>query len=100
MRNAVKLVQKLGHCCRYDRVWRLGFATRFLFALLMYSGASFRRASLTLARNIFQRRYVIADHYGFWFICWHECLGYRVGETLQRFASTEALGVMVALTSS
>ena len=34
-------------------VWRLGFATRFLFAVLMHSGQSLRRVHLTIREIYF-----------------------------------------------
>ena len=47
MFNPLSLIRKLGHAT-VDRIWRLGFATRFLFAILKYSATSFRRLPLTL----------------------------------------------------
>ena len=45
-------IRKLGHLA-VDRIWRLGFAVRFMFAVLRYSGASFRRLPLTLREIYF-----------------------------------------------
>ena len=44
--------RKLGHAT-VERIWRLGFAARFLFAILMHSGSSFRRLHLTLREIYF-----------------------------------------------
>ena len=51
MLNPKNWAQRIGHAT-VERVWRLGFAARFFFAILMYSGTSFRRMHLTL-REIF-----------------------------------------------
>lgn len=84
MLDSVSPVRKLGHIV-VDRIWRLGFAARFLVAVLRYSGPSFRRSPLTL-RDLLQRRAVAADH--------HEpgvvrrlVLGLQGYETLQRYGS-------------
>ena len=42
MSRVVELIRQLGHAT-VERVWRLGFAARFLWVVLLYSGASFRR---------------------------------------------------------
>jgi ABC-type transporter Mla maintaining outer membrane lipid asymmetry permease subunit MlaE len=47
-----RLIRKLGHAT-VDRIWRLGFAARFLFAILKYSATSFRRLPLTLREIYF-----------------------------------------------
>lgn len=79
-----------------ERIWRLGFAARFLIALLMYSGTSFRRLQL-LAREIYMSgvlSLVIILVSGLFVGL---VLGLQGYETLQRYGSTEALGVLVAL---
>ena len=52
MLNPVELIRRLGHAT-VERIWRLGFATRFFFALLRYSGMSFARLPLTLREIYF-----------------------------------------------
>jgi phospholipid/cholesterol/gamma-HCH transport system permease protein len=52
MSRAVELIRQLGHAT-VERVWRLGFAARFLWVVLLYSGASFRRLPLTLREIYF-----------------------------------------------
>ena len=47
MLNPVNWMRRLGHVT-VERIWRLGFAARFLVAVLRYSGPSFRRLPLTL----------------------------------------------------
>lgn len=79
-----------------DRVWRLGFATRFLFAILMNSGQSFRRLPLTIREIYFAGvlSLVIILVSGMFV---GMVLGLQGYDILQRFGSSEALGVMVAL---
>ena len=52
MADPVALVRKLGHSV-VDRIWRLGFAARFLIAILRFSGAAFRRLPLTVREVYF-----------------------------------------------
>jgi phospholipid/cholesterol/gamma-HCH transport system permease protein len=88
-------VRKLGHAV-VDRIWRLGFAARFMFAVFLYSGVSFRRFSLTIREVYFSGvlSLLIITVSGLFVGMVLALQGY---ETLQRFGSTEALGVMVAL---
>ena len=87
--------RKLGHAT-VERIWRLGFAARFLFAILMHSGSSFRRLHLTLREIYFSGVLslliilVLGLFVGL-------VLGLQGYETLQRYGSTEALGILVAL---
>ena len=95
MFNPLSLIRKLGHAT-VNRIWRLGFATRFLFAILKYSATSFRRLPLTLREIYFSGvlSLLIIVVSGL-FVGMVLCLqGY---ETLQRYGSTEALGILVAL---
>lgn len=77
-------------------VWRLGFASRFLFAILMFSGASFRRLHLTLREvfvsGVLSLLIILVSGLFVGLV-----LGLQGYETLQRYGSTEALGVLVAL---
>jgi phospholipid/cholesterol/gamma-HCH transport system permease protein len=88
-------VRKLGHAV-VDRIWRLGFAARFMFAVFLYSGVSFRRFSLTIREVYFSGvlSLLIITVSGLFVGMVLALQGY---ETLQRFGSTEALGIMVAL---
>ena len=52
MFDPVSIIRKLGHAS-VERIWRLGFAARFMWALLMHSGSSFRRLPLTLREIYF-----------------------------------------------
>ena len=52
MAEPVTGIRRLGHGV-VEAIWRLGFATHFLFAILRYSGTSFRRLHLTLREVYF-----------------------------------------------
>ena len=88
-------VRSLGHRVN-NSVQRLGFATRFFMMVLVYSGQSFRRFNLTI-REIyfagFQSLLIILVSGLFIGMV----LGMQGYETLQRYGSSEALGVLVAL---
>ena len=88
-------VQKMGHAV-VDGIWRLGFATRFFLAVLIYSGTSFRRLHLTLREIFFSGvlSLLIILVSGLFVGL---VLGLQGYETLQRYGSTEALGTLVAL---
>src|SRR6476660_7290958 len=62
-------------------VWRLGFASRFLFYLVVHSGTALKRFRLTIAEIYFVGVVLALQGY----------------ETLQRFGASESLGVLVAL---
>ncbi len=95
MADPLAPVRKLGHMV-VDRIWRLGFATRFMVAVLRYSGASFRRLPLTLREiyfsGVLSLLIIIVSGLFVGLV-----LGLQGYETLQRYGSTEALGVLVAL---
>lgn len=95
MLSPAELLRKLGHAV-VERIWRLGFATRFLFAILLHSGTAFRRLSLTLREIYFSGvlSLLIILVSGLFV---GMVLGLQGFEILQRFGSTEALGTMVAL---
>jgi phospholipid/cholesterol/gamma-HCH transport system permease protein len=95
MDKLLGFVRKLGHAV-VDRIWRLGFAARFMFAVFLYSGVSFRRFSLTIREVYFSGvlSLLIITVSGLFVGMVLALQGY---ETLQRFGSTEALGIMVAL---
>jgi len=85
----------MGHAV-VDGIWRLGFATRFFLAVLIYSGTSFRRLHLTLREIFFSGvlSLLIILVSGLFVGL---VLGLQGYETLQRYGSTEALGTLVAL---
>ena len=95
MLNPVNWLRRLGRRT-VDNVWRLGFATRFFLAVLSQSGTAFQRFGLTL-REIYVSgvlSLIIILVCGFFVGL---ILGLQGYETLQRYGSTEALGILVAL---
>jgi phospholipid/cholesterol/gamma-HCH transport system permease protein len=79
-----------------DAVWRIGMATRFFALTLLYSGPSFRRFHLII-KELFSTgvmSLVIIVVAGLFV---GMVLGLQGYETLQRYGSESALGVMVAL---
>lgn len=77
-------------------VWRLGFASRFLFLLLRYSGQSLTRIHLTMREiyfsGVLSLLIILVSGLFVGLV-----LGLQGYETLQRYGSSEALGVLVAL---
>ncbi len=88
-------IRNLGHGT-IDRIWRLGFAMRFFWALLVHSGTSFRRINLTLREiyfsGVLSLLIILVSGLFVGLV-----LGLQGYETLQRYGSSEALGVLVAL---
>ncbi|MDD4963413.1 MAG: lipid asymmetry maintenance ABC transporter permease subunit MlaE [Gallionella sp.] len=79
-----------------DAVWRIGLATRFFAQILLYSGNSFRRFHL-IVRELFSTgvmSLIIIVVAGLFV---GMVLGLQGYETLKRYGSESALGVMVAL---
>jgi len=78
------------------RVWRLGFASRFLIYLLLHSGTALRRFGLTMREIYFAGvlSLVIILVSGLFV---GMVLGLQGYHTLQRYGSSEALGILVAL---
>ena len=79
-----------------DGVWRLGFATRFLLAVLLNSGQSLRRIHLTIRELYFSGvlSLLIIMVSGLFVGL---VLGLQGYDILQRYGSADAVGVMVAL---
>lgn len=79
-----------------EGIWRIGFATRFFIAVLMYSGMAFRRFNLTIREIYFTGvlSLIIILISGLFV---GMVLGLQGYDTLQRYGSSEALGVLVAL---
>ncbi len=79
-----------------DRIWRLGFAARFFIGMLSHSGETFRRPSL-LVRELYVSgvlSLIIILVSGLFVGL---VLGLQGYDTLQRYGSSEALGILVAL---
>lgn len=77
-------------------IWRLGFATRFTLAMLMQSGIAFRRFHLTIKEVYFTGvlSLIIILVSGLFV---GMVLGLQGYNTLQRYGSSDSLGVLVAL---
>lgn len=78
------------------RIWRLGFASRFFLAMLLHSGTSLRRINLTIREIYFTGvlSLIIILVSGLFV---GMVLGLQGYDTLARYGSTEALGVLVSL---
>ena len=92
------IVSSLRHIGRstINAVWRIGMATRFFLQILLYSGNSFRRFHLII-RELFSTgvmSLIIIVVAGLFV---GMVLGLQGYETLKRYGSESALGVMVAL---
>ena len=88
-------LQMIGHRT-IDAVWRIGMATRFFALTLLYSGTSFRRFHLII-KELFSTgvmSLIIIIVAGLFV---GMVLGLQGYETLQRYGSSEALGILVAL---
>ena len=90
-----RFARALGHRVTVS-VQRLGFAARFFGMTLAYSGQSFRRLHLTIREIYFSgfQSLVIILVSGLFI---GMVLGMQGYETLQRYGSADALGVLVAL---
>ncbi|MBI5860638.1 MAG: lipid asymmetry maintenance ABC transporter permease subunit MlaE [Rhodocyclales bacterium] len=96
MDNALlRFLQYLGNQVT-RRIWRLGFASRFFLAIFLQSGTAFRRLNLTLREIYFTGvlSLIIILVSGLFV---GMVLGLQGYDTLQRYGSTEALGILVAL---
>ena len=95
MRALLEVLRTLGAAVT-GRVLRLGFASRFLAYLLVHSGTALRRFRLTLREIYFAGvlSLIIILVSGLFV---GMVLGLQGYETLQRYGSSEALGILVAL---
>jgi phospholipid/cholesterol/gamma-HCH transport system permease protein len=77
-------------------IWRLGFAARFFWSMLLHSGTAFRRFHLTVRELYFAGvlSLIIILVSGLFV---GMVLGLQGYDTLARYGSSEALGVLVAL---
>ena len=92
---ALRFIERVGHRVN-SGVQRLGFAARFFVMILVYSGQSFKRFHLTIREIYFSgfQSLLIILVSGLFI---GMVLGMQGYETLQRYGSSEALGVLVAL---
>jgi phospholipid/cholesterol/gamma-HCH transport system permease protein len=88
-------LRRLGHTT-INAIWRLGFITRFLLAILRYSGQSLLRFNLTIREIYFAgvMSVIIVVVSGLFV---GMVLGLQGYNTLSRFGSSDALGALVAL---
>jgi len=88
-------LEGLGHMAS-SKIWRLGFAARFFVYVLLHSGTAFRRFSLTIREIYFAGvlSLIIILVSGLFV---GMVLGLQGYDTLQRYGSSEALGILVAL---
>ncbi|ABE48509.1 MULTISPECIES: lipid asymmetry maintenance ABC transporter permease subunit MlaE [Methylobacillus] len=89
------MLRGIGHRV-IDRLWRFGAGIRFFFYVLIYSGESFRRLHLTIREIYFTGvlSLIIILVSAFFVGMVLALQGYN---TLQRYGSSEAIGVLVAL---
>jgi phospholipid/cholesterol/gamma-HCH transport system permease protein len=95
-RRIAELLRALGERIVNNWVWRLGFACRFLWLTLKESGPSFRRFHLTIREIYFAGvlSLIIILVSGLFV---GMVLGLQGYDTLVRFGSSEALGVLVSV---
>ncbi len=95
MQGLIEFVRRLGARVT-GMVWRLGFATRFFGLMLKHSGTSFRRFHLTVREIYFAGvlSLIIILVSGMFV---GMVLGLQGYDTLVRYGSSEALGVLVSL---
>ena len=88
-------IERLG-AAMSSYVWRIGYASRFLFYMLVHSGTALKRFHLTIAEIYFAGvlSLIIILLSGLFV---GMVLGLQGYETLQRFGASESLGVLVAL---
>ena len=95
LNESAKAVSRLGHRV-VDGIWRLGFASRFFALILFNSGPSFRRFRLVIQEIYFAgvMSLLIILVSGLFV---GMVLGMQGYETLEKYGSADALGVLVAL---
>ena len=93
--SVIELIRLVGHRMN-NGLQKLGFAARFFMMIMLYSGQSFRRFNLTIREIYFSgfQSLLIILVSGLFI---GMVLGLQGYETLQRYGSSEALGVLVAL---
>jgi len=93
--NITDKLQGIGHRM-IERVWRLGAGARLFFLTIIYSGESFKRFNLTLREIYFTgvMSLLIIIVSAFFVGMVLALQGYN---TLQKYGSSEAIGVLVAL---
>ena len=95
MNPIFKILSSLGSQVT-SRIWRLGSATRLFLLTLIYSGESFRRIHLTIREiyftGVMSLIIIIVSAFFVGMV-----LGLQGYYTLQKYGSSESIGVLVAL---
>lgn len=95
MSGPLAAVRRVGNLFT-EGVWRVGFAARFFMLVLLYSGQSLRRVHLTIREvyfsGVLSLLIIVVSGLFVGLV-----LGLQGYETLQRFGSGDAVGVLVAL---
>ena len=95
MSGPVGLLRQIG-AATIDAVWRLGLATRFLIATLRHTPSAFRRFRLTMREvyfaGVLSLTIILVSGLFVGMV-----LGLQGYDTLVRYGSAEALGVLVSL---
>ena len=95
MSGPVRLLRQIG-AATIDAVWRLGLATRFLIATLRHTPSAFRRFRLTMREvyfaGVLSLTIILVSGLFVGMV-----LGLQGYDTLVRYGSAEALGVLVSL---
>jgi len=93
--GVLKGLERLGNGAT-SKIWRLGFAARFFLYILLNSGTAFRRFGLTIREiyfaGVFSMVIILVSGLFVGMV-----LGLQGYDTLQRYGSSEALGILVAL---
>jgi phospholipid/cholesterol/gamma-HCH transport system permease protein len=93
--SIIKTLQGIGHRM-VERIWRLGAGTRLFLLTIAYSGESFKRFHLTLreiySTGVMSLLIIIVSAFFVGMV-----LALQGYNTLQKYGSSEAIGVLVAL---
>ena len=93
--QVIRLLRGIGNRM-IERLWRLGVGTRFFFLTILYSGESFKRFHLTLreiySTGVMSLLIIIVSAFFMGMV-----LALQGYYTLQKYGSSEAIGVLVAL---
>jgi len=93
--SIIKVLQGIGHRM-IERIWLLGAGARLFFLTIIYSGESFKRFNLTLreiySTGVMSLLIIIVSAFFVGMV-----LALQGYNTLQKYGSSEAIGVLVAL---
>ena len=93
--SIIKTLQGIGHRM-VERIWRLGAGARLFFLTIVYSGESFKRFHLTMreiySTGVMSLLIIIVSAFFVGMV-----LALQGYNTLQKYGSSEAIGVLVSL---